>query len=148
MTESILILNGPNLNLLGKREPAVYGDQTLDDLRQACLDWARALDLTADFRQTNDEGRLVDWIQEGGAAGKIIILNAAAYTHTSVALRDAIIGSEATVIEVHISNIHAREAFRHVSHISPVACGLICGFGIDGYRLALEAAHGLANRTK
>lgn len=145
MTASILILNGPNLNLLGKREPAVYGDQTLDDLEAACKGWAQGLGLICDFRQTNDEGTLVDWIQEGGAAGQIVILNAAAYTHTSVALRDAIQGAQARVIEVHISNIHAREAFRHVSHISPVAEGLICGFGIEGYRLALEAAKTLNN---
>ena len=135
---SILVLNGPNLNLLGTREPGVYGGATLADieerLRERAGEWA---ELT--FGQSNHEGELVTWIQEAGRDGVQVILNAGAYTHTSVALRDAISGSGAVVIEVHISNVHARESFRHRSLIAPVARGVIAGFGILSYDLALEA---------
>lgn len=140
MAEDVLILNGPNLNLLGKREPAVYGATTLTDLERMCRDRAGALGLgEIHFRQTNHEGVLVDWIQDAGARGIPVVLNAGAYTHTSVALHDAIKGSGARVYEVHISNVHAREAFRHHSYVSPVAAGVIVGFGPYGYVLALEA---------
>ena len=135
---SILVLNGPNLNLLGTREPGVYGSTTLADvearLRERAGDRA---DLA--FGQSNHEGELVTWIQDAGRDGVSVILNAGAYTHTSVALRDAIAGSGATVIEVHVSNVHAREAFRHRSMIAPVCRGVIAGFGPLSYDLALEA---------
>jgi 3-dehydroquinate dehydratase-2 len=141
---SILILNGPNLNLLGTREPAVYGHTTLDDVRARCADAAQRLGLEADFRQSNHEGVLVDWVHEAGVAhraGKLlgVVFNAGAYTHTSIALHDAVKGSGVPMIEVHISNVHAREAFRHHSYLSPVAVGVIAGLGIDGYVLAIEA---------
>ncbi|MGE3247431.1 MAG: type II 3-dehydroquinate dehydratase [Beijerinckiaceae bacterium] len=136
---AIHVLNGPNLNLLGKREPAVYGAVTLAEiearLREACT--RRKLEIVC--RQSNHEGDLVTWIQEAGAAGAGVILNAGAYTHTSVAIRDAIAGSGAQVVEVHLSNIHAREHFRHRSMIAPVCMGAILGFGSRSYDLALEA---------
>jgi 3-dehydroquinate dehydratase II len=134
----ILVLNGPNLNLLGTREPATYGSATLADVEQRLRERAAGrADLS--FGQSNHEGELVTWIQDAGRDGVAVILNAGAYTHTSVALRDAIAGSGATVIEVHVSNVHAREAFRHRSFIAPVARGVIAGFGILSYELALEA---------
>jgi 3-dehydroquinate dehydratase-2 len=138
------VLNGPNLNLLGLREPEIYGTATFADLESSCWDVANALGWNLDFRQTNREGELVDWIQEAGAAqaagGAVgVVLNAASYTHTSIALRDAIIGSGARVVEVHISNVYSREAFRHHSYVSPVAAGVIVGFGVLGYSLALRA---------
>jgi 3-dehydroquinate dehydratase-2 len=141
---SAYVLNGPNLNLLGLREPEVYGTTTLADVERSCLEVATELDWTLEFRQTNREGELVDWIQEAGqaqSAGNAVgaVLNAAAYTHTSVALHDAIVGSGARVIEVHISNVHRREAFRHYSYVSPVAAGIIVGLGVAGYPLALRA---------
>jgi 3-dehydroquinate dehydratase-2 len=135
----VLVLNGPNLNLLGTREPAVYGATTLADIEASCRERARALGLGLEFRQTNHEGQLVDWIQEAGARHAAVVLNAGAYTHTSVAIHDAVRGSGARVIEVHLSNVHAREAFRHHSYISPVASGVIVGFGPLGYLLALDA---------
>ncbi|SER33319.1 3-dehydroquinate dehydratase [Faunimonas pinastri] len=134
----IYILNGPNLNLLGTREPGIYGAQTLSDieklLRERAGDRAELV-----FRQSNHEGELVDWIQEAGENGAGIILNAGAYTHTSVAMRDAISGSMAETIEVHLSNVHARESFRHHSYLSAVCRGVIVGFGVKSYTLALEA---------
>ena len=139
MAIPVFILNGPNLNLLGKREPALYGSGTLADIEAACRKAGKALGLAVDFRQTNVEGVLVDWIQEAGDKGAGIVLNAGAYTHTSVALHDAIRGAGVPVIEVHLSNIFARERFRHHSFISPVAKGMICGLGPAGYTLALEA---------
>jgi len=142
----ILILNGPNLNLLGTREVATYGSTTLAEIEALCLETAAAHNLAADFRQTNSEGTLVDWIQSAKGDADVIILNAAAYTHTSVAIRDAIGAVALPVIEVHLSNIFAREAFRHHSHVSPVAVGVICGFGADGYRLAIDAAAALLKR--
>ena len=142
--KTILILNGPNLNLLGTREPAVYGASTLADVESMCRDAGARLGFAIDCRQSNHEGVLLDAIHEAGrayAAGTHagVILNAGAYTHTSVALHDAIKGAAVPVIELHISNVHAREAFRHHSWISPAAAGIIVGFGVDGYVLAIEA---------
>jgi 3-dehydroquinate dehydratase II len=136
---SVFVLNGPNLNLLGSREPATYGSETLAELeaRLQSLCDARGIELV--FRQSNHEGELVTWIHDAGAAAIPVILNAGAYTHTSIALRDAITGAKADVVEVHISNTHAREHFRHRSTISAVARGVILGFGLRSYELALEA---------
>jgi 3-dehydroquinate dehydratase-2 len=135
---SIHVLNGPNLNLLGEREPSVYGRETLADVEARLAGAAKAAGVALTFRQSNHEGDLVTWIQEAGRAGAGVILNAGAYTHTSIALRDAIAGAKATVIEVHVSNVHAREDFRHVSMIAPVARGVIAGFGTLSYDLALQ----------
>jgi 3-dehydroquinate dehydratase-2 len=138
-TPTILILNGPNLNLLGVREPATYGTETLADIEEACLERAAELGLAVEFRQSNHEGQLVDWIQEARETMDGIILNAGAYTHTSVAILDALSAAELPVIELHLSNVYRREPFRHHSYISRVAKGVICGFGGHGYELALEA---------
>ena len=140
---SILILNGPNLNLLGKRQPDVYGTTTLADIETKCEDKAKALGVEIRFEQSNSEGTLVDLIHSAKGHHDGIILNAGAYTHTSIALMDAISSVELPVIELHLSNVHAREAFRHVSYISKVAVGQICGFGPAGYPLALDAMHQL-----
>jgi 3-dehydroquinate dehydratase II len=139
MAKTILVLNGPNLNLLGLREPAIYGTLTLGALQKLVEDEAKKLSVSVDFRQTNIEGELVTWIQEAGIAGVPILINPGAYTHTSIALHDAIRGSNAVVAEVHLSNIHAREEFRHKSYISPVAKGVIAGFGAQGYIMGLRA---------
>ena len=139
MATPIFILNGPNLNLLGKREPGLYGTGTLADIEKACIARGKELGLKVDFRQSNVEGVLVDWIQEAGEKAKGIVINPGAYTHTSVAIHDAIRGTGLPVIEVHLSNIFARERFRHHSYVSPVAKGVICGLGPLGYTLALEA---------
>jgi len=136
---TVFILNGPNLNLLGVREPATYGYDTLADVEERCLARAAALDLAIDFRQTNHEGQLVDWIQEARQTADGIILNAAAYSHTSIALLDALQAAELPVIEVHLSNIFRREPYRQHSYISLGAKGVICGLGAKGYELALEA---------
>lgn len=136
---SILILNGPNLNLLGTREPDIYGTRTLADVEQACSAQAETLQLALDFRQSNSEGTLVDWIQQAEAAHSGIIINPAAYTHTSIAIVDALKHFSGPIIEIHISNIFSREEMRHHSYISPVANGVICGFGGEGYTLALQA---------
>lgn len=143
---TILVLNGPNLNLLGVREPALYGSATLGDVEEACHERAAMLGCVVDFRQSNHEGQLIDWIQEarGSAAG--IVINAGAYTHTSVAIMDSLILSELPVIEVHLSNIFKREPVRHHSYISPVARGMICGFGPHGYLLALDAIANIIDR--
>lgn len=140
MPKPIFVLNGPNLNMLGKREPGIYGGKTLETIEQECGEEARSLGLAIDFRQTNHEGVLVDWIQEAGDAAAGIVINPGAYSHTSIAIHDALrsIGS-LPVVEVHLSNIHAREAFRHTSMVSPVATGVICGLGPIGYLLALRA---------
>jgi 3-dehydroquinate dehydratase-2 len=148
--KTALILNGPNLNLLGTREPAVYGAQTLADVEALCLEACTAHGLRLDFRQSNHEGVLIDWIHEAGrahAAGTLagVVFNAGAYTHTSVALHDAIKGTGVPVIELHISNVHAREPFRHHSCISPAARGVILGLGVQGYALAITALAGLAS---
>jgi len=143
---AVHVLNGPNLNLLGAREPEIYGRATLDDIRadleKRCAAWGASLV----FKQSNLEGDLVTWVQEAGAAGAHVILNAGALTHTSIALYDAIKGAKANVIEVHLSNPHAREAFRHTSYVTPVARGVIAGFGPLSYALALEALFAQANR--
>ncbi|MBN9244535.1 MAG: type II 3-dehydroquinate dehydratase [Mesorhizobium sp.] len=138
--KTIFVLNGPNLNMLGKREPSIYGTQTLDDIAADCRKAGAELGLTIDFRQSNHEGDLVSWIQEAGGAAAGVVLNAGAYTHTSIAIHDAIRSTAPVpVVEVHLSNIHAREPFRHVSMVAPHALGMICGFGPLGYRLALQA---------
>jgi 3-dehydroquinate dehydratase-2 len=139
----VFILNGPNLNLLGVREPATYGYDTLADVEQRCLARAAALDLAIDFRQTNHEGQLVDWIHEAREAADGIILNAGALTHTSVAVLDALNAAELPIIEVHLSNIFRRESFRHHSYVSLAANGGIFGLGPQGYELALEAVASL-----
>lgn len=134
----IFVLNGPNLNLLGTREPAIYGRETLADVAAICHEAAARLGLEVEFRQTNHEGQLIDWIQEARTKAAGIILNAGAYTHTSIALLDALTASEKPIVEVHLSNIYRRESFRHHSYVSPAARGVICGFGPRGYVLALE----------
>lgn len=148
--KTLLILNGPNLNLLGTREPTVYGATTLAELDAECVGHGQRLGFAVECFQSNHEGALIDQIQSAGRrfqAGELVgvVLNAGAFTHTSVALFDAIGGVKPLpVIEVHISNVHAREAFRHHSYISPAAAGIVVGFGTDGYRLAIE---GLARRA-
>ncbi len=140
---AVFVLNGPNLNLLGKREPEIYGSDTLDDIAGRLEDRARTLGLTIDMRQSNHEGHLVDWLHEAQASeAKAVLLNAAAFTHTSVALYDAIKAISTPVIEVHLSNPHAREAFRHVSYVGMAAKATIAGFGAASYVLALEAVAG------
>lgn len=146
--KTALVLNGPNLNLLGTREPAAYGAQTLADVEALCHEACAVHGLALDFRQSNHEGELVDWIHEAGrahAAGTLVgvVFNAGAYTHTSIALHDAIKGTGVPVIELHISNVHAREPFRHHSTISPVVRGVIVGLGVPGYALAISALAGL-----
>jgi 3-dehydroquinate dehydratase-2 len=139
--EMVFILNGPNLNLLGTREPEIYGADTLDDIASRLEDQAQALALQLDIRQSNHEGHLIDWLHEAGSRGALaVILNAGAFTHSSIALHDAIKGITVPVIEVHLSNPHARERFRHKSWIAPVAHGVIAGFGAGSYALALDAA--------
>ncbi|MES2906803.1 MAG: type II 3-dehydroquinate dehydratase [Pseudomonadota bacterium] len=138
MTATVLILNGPNLNLLGTREPEIYGAQTLDDVKKLCEDEAARLGVAVDFRQSNIEGELVTWVQEARTTTSGLIINAGGYTHTSVALHDALKAYENQIVEVHISNIYAREEFRHKSYISPLAKGVICGFGASGYVYAMQ----------
>jgi 3-dehydroquinate dehydratase-2 len=141
MTDTVFVLNGPNLNLLGTREPEIYGHDTLDDIAGQLEDRARELGLKVDLRQSNHEGHLVEWLHEAQAVdARAVLLNAAAYTHTSVALHDAIKGIRTPVIEVHLSNPHTRENFRHVSLVGSAAKGTIAGFGAMSYMLALEAA--------
>ena len=136
---SILVLNGPNLNLLGRRETGIYGTLTLADIEQMCRSEAEDLGVSVDFAQDNSEGALVDQIHSAQGHHAGLILNAGAYTHSSMALRDAIVGTGLPTIELHLSNVFAREPFRHVSYISPVAVGVICGLGAQGYSLALRA---------
>jgi 3-dehydroquinate dehydratase-2 len=136
---AVHVLNGPNLNLLGKREPAIYGSASLEDIRKLLEDKCAAKGASLVFKQSNVEGDLISWIQEAGAIGAPVILNAGAFTHTSIALYDAIKGAQANVIEVHLSNVYARESFRHHSYISPAVRGIIAGFGPQSYLLALEA---------
>ncbi|CAK7192213.1 3-dehydroquinate dehydratase [Commensalibacter sp. Nvir] len=135
----VYVLNGPNLNMLGMRQPEIYGQATLDDVEQICIQNAEQAEIAIDFRQTNDEGELVSWIQECRGRAKGIIINAGAYSHTSIAILDALLSVELPVIEVHISNIYRRESFRHHSYVSQAAMGVICGFGLQGYALALAA---------
>jgi 3-dehydroquinate dehydratase-2 len=139
MSKRIYVLNGPNLNLLGVREPEVYGRETLADVTTACEAAAARLDLQVDFRQSNHEGQIIDWIQEARGAAAGIVINPAGFTSTSIAILDALKTFEGPIIEVHISNIHRREAFRHHSYVSLAATGVIAGLGIHGYVLALEA---------
>lgn len=136
---TILILNGPNLNMLGTREPEIYGSETLADIEASCVAKAGALNLSVDFRQSNGEAEIVTWIQDERERCAGLIINAGAYTHTSVAILDALLLWQAPVIEVHLSNIFRRESFRHHSHVSGAAQGIICGFGSHGYLLALDA---------
>jgi 3-dehydroquinate dehydratase II len=143
---TILVLNGPNLNLLGVREPETYGRDTLADIEEACLERAAELDLTVDFRQSNHEGQLVDWIQEARETADGIVLNPGAYTHTSIAILDALRAADLPIIEVHLSNIHRRESYRRRSYVSEAAQGIICGFGGHGYLLALDAMARLIKR--
>ena len=138
MPKPIYILNGPNLNLLGLRQPEIYGKQTLEDVAAACSDLAEDLGLTIRFHQSNHEGAIIDWVHEARSMGAGIIINPAAYTHTSVAILDALNAFEGPVLEVHISNVHKREAFRHQSYVSLRADGVIAGFGTEGYLLALR----------
>ena len=140
-TTTVYVLNGPNLNLLGVREPKIYGSDTLDDIAGRLEDQARALGLTIDMRQSNHEGHLIDWLHEASAKGaRAVILNPGGFTHTSVALHDAVKSIAIPVIEVHLSNPHARESFRHKSYVGSAAKGTIAGFGALSYALALDAA--------
>lgn len=138
-TPRVLVLNGPNLGRLGSREPDVYGSETFDDLKDACESAARELDIEVDVRQTDDESELVGWLHEAADAGLPVVLNPAAFTHYSYALRDACAQLSAPLVEVHLTNPAAREAFRHTSVVAGVASGTIAGFGVDSYRLALRA---------
>ncbi|MDA0305420.1 MAG: type II 3-dehydroquinate dehydratase [Proteobacteria bacterium] len=139
MATTVMVLNGPNLNLLGTREPEIYGTDTLESIEAACRKRAQGLGLNIEFRQTNNEGELVDWVQEASRSVQALIVNAGAYTHTSVALLDALLATDIPVVEVHLSNIHQRDEFRQHSYVSKAAEGMICGFGGIGYELALEA---------
>ena len=139
MTKSILVINGPNLNLLGTREPGIYGEETLSDIEQRMIEKASLLGLSLDFRQSNLEGEIVNWIQEAQDGFSAIIINAGALTHTSVAIMDALLAVNTPTVEVHLSNIFKREEFRHHSYITPAAIGMISGFGAIGYLLAIDA---------
>jgi len=145
--QSTLIVNGPNLNMLGLREPTIYGADTLADIEAACTDRAVDLDLAIDFRQSNLEGEIVGWIQEARQVHDGIIINAGAYSHTSIAILDALQAAELPIVEVHMSNIYRREPFRHHSYISKAAQGVICGLGAHGYVLALDAMAGILENT-
>ena len=148
MTSSVLVLNGPNLNQLGPREPEIYGSETLVDIEAACHKRAKDLGLMVEFRQSNTEGELVDWVQEAGRSFDGLVVNAGAYTHTSLALLDALLAVDLPIVEVHLSNIHQRDEFRHHSYISKAADGMICGLGGQGYELALDALASKLGTTK
>ena len=148
MSRAILLLNGPNLNLLGPRQPEIYGSSTLSDIAALVRKRASERNIEIGFRQSNSEGQLVEWIHEIANDYDYLVLNAAAYTHTSVALRDAISGTQIPTIEIHLSNVHSRESFRHQSLIAPVCVGQITGFGIDSYTLALDACIRLKKAAK
>lgn len=139
MPKRVLVLNGPNLNMLGIRDPKIYGSQTLADIEAMCKAEGKRLRLTVECRQSNREGELCEWIHEAYGKKDAILINPGAYSHTSIAIRDALSAVALPTIEVHLSNIHAREEFRHFSYVSGVATGVICGLGAAGYRLALEA---------
>ncbi len=138
MPRTVLVLNGPNLNMLGTREPATYGHETLADIAELCRRTGSALDLSVEFEQTNHEGQLIDWIHQARGRCAAIVINPGAWTHTSVAIRDALVASELPVIEVHLSNVHKREEFRHHSYVSGIAVAVLAGFGSNGYRMAVE----------
>ncbi len=149
---TVLVLNGPNLNLLGDREPEIYGSETLADVADTCRTTAAELGWELDFRQSNHEGELVEWVHQAGRAqqdGRLVgsVINAGAYTHTSIALHDAIVGSGLRVIELHISNVYAREPFRQHSYLAPVAVAIVVGFGVAGYPLALHGLHSLTTKA-
>ena len=144
----IYVLNGPNLNLLGKRQPHIYGHETLADVERDCQKLAKELGLELKFLQSNREYELIDWVHEARETASGLVINPAAFTHTSVALLDALNTFDHPIIEVHISNIHQREAFRHHSYISPIASGVIAGFGTQGYQLALQRLAVLMAQTK
>jgi 3-dehydroquinate dehydratase-2 len=148
MAKPVFVLNGPNLNLLGSREPEIYGHTTLADIEAATRKRAQGAGLSVEFRQSNHEGDLVDWVQEARTAAVAVVLNAGALTHTSVALHDALKAVDLPIIEVHISNPYKREPFRHTSFVSPVATGVICGVGAQGYSLAIEAVASLIAAPK
>ena len=147
-TVRILVLNGPNLNMLGVREPEIYGKETLDDIRKNCDAHASAAGVTLDFRQSNSEADLIDWIQQARGSVDGIVINPAAFTHTSVAILDALVLTELPVVEIHISNIFRRESFRQHSYVSAGATGIISGFGAHGYILAIDAMIGLTASKK
>jgi 3-dehydroquinate dehydratase-2 len=147
MPKPIYVLNGPNLNLLGVREPNIYGKTTLDDIRRQCAARAEGLGHAVEFRQTNHEGELVDWVQEARAEASALVINPAAYGHTSVALLDALKTLSIPVVECHLSHLATREAFRHQTYVSLAASGLIAGFGAKSYELAIEAAAALAGQA-
>jgi 3-dehydroquinate dehydratase-2 len=147
MSKAVFVLNGANLNLVGVREPAIYGAETLGDIRERTEARGRSLGLDIDFRQTNSEGTLVDWIQEARERAAGIVINAGAYTHTSIAILDGLKAAALPTIELHLSNVFRREPFRHVSYVTPAAHGLICGFGPKGYELAIEAMADLIAKT-
>ena len=146
-TKPIYVLNGPNLNLLGVREPDIYGRTTLDDIREGCVDLGKALGYPVEFRQTNHEGQLVDWIQEARTEASAVVINPAAYGHTSVALLDALKTLSIPIVECHLSHLATREDFRHQTYVSKAASGLIAGFGAKSYELAIEAAAALAAKA-
>lgn len=147
MSATILIINGPNLNLLGTREPDIYGAATLADIEALCAARADALGLAVDFRQSNSEGEIVGWIQQAPATAAGLIVNAGALTHTSIAVLDALLAGGLPVVEVHLSNIHRRESFRQQSYVSQAAVGMICGFGGQGYEMALDAMARILERS-
>ena len=144
---AIFIINGPNLNLLGAREPEIYGAATLADIERDARAWGAEKGRAIEFRQSNHEGVLIDWVQEAARTGDGLIINPAGYTHTSVALGDALKAARLPKIELHLSNVHAREAWRRLSYVSPAVDGVICGFGAAGYRLALDALAALADKS-
>jgi 3-dehydroquinate dehydratase-2 len=146
MQRSITIINGPNLNMLGSREPEIYGKTTLADIEKHCVEHAKKLGFSLDFHQSNHEGDLVDWIQQAGKSAAGLIVNAGGYTHTSVAIHDALKTVNVPIIEVHLSNIYQRESFRHHSYISPLARAVICGLGAKGYVIAIDALADLIGR--
>ncbi|MDQ0320344.1 3-dehydroquinate dehydratase-2 [Pararhizobium capsulatum DSM 1112] len=148
MSAIIYVLNGPNLNALGKREPGIYGGQTLADIEAMCIEEGKALGLEVVCHQSNHEGALIDWMHEAGDKAVGLAINAGAYTHTSIALHDAIKAIKIPVVELHLSNVHAREEFRHKSMLAPAAKGVICGFGAHSYILALNALNTLTKQTK
>ena len=147
MTATVFVINGPNLNLLGEREPEIYGRETLADIEAACLAHGKDLGLAVDFRQSNHEGALIDWVHEARKAAAGLAINAGGLTHTSVALHDALNAFAGPIVEVHLSNIHRRESFRHHSYVASVATGSICGLGSHGYLLALDALAKIIDRT-